>query len=233
MSDDTPTKPLVAPVIPITTSVKVSARERASLLPGNFYDIRETADPTKRRRRRDWSEVKGICLHQTAVILGENVPRWETLGAHIGITRSGKVIWCHDFDWKVWHANGFNNQTVGIEIDGMYSGIEGNERTFWKPYPGAEPQTLTHEAAEAARSTIRWVMRYVAMRGGKVDVLVAHRQATKKRRADPGEAIWKSVALPFLSAKNAKLRDGGPGFQIDDGLPIPEAWDPDRVGIMY
>lgn len=183
---------------------------------------------------RKWSEVTGVCLHQTACILGENPSRWDSVGAHIGITRSGKIIWLHDFDREVAHANGFNSQTVGIEVDGLFAGIEGDPKTVWDN-PGTAirevAQSPTDAQLESLKIAVRWIAAEVAAKSGvPMKALVAHRQSSDTRRNDPGSAVW-AVALELM--KELKLSDGGPKFKIGDGLPIPEAWDPSRKGIPY
>lgn len=199
-------------------------------LPAEFHDRRKTASKKHvRLLPRMWKSVTGICLHQTACLLGERPERWDTVGAHVGVTRSGKVIQMHDFNRVVYHGNGWNNGTVGIEIDGLYAGVEGDLKTVWDdPSTPSREQgmALTQESVIATRAAIRWICYEVARNGGKVKVLVAHRQASKNRRNDPGSAIWKSIALPMHAELN--LTDGGGGFTLGEGYPIPNEWDPNR-----
>lgn len=200
----------------------------------NLFDLRGEARPKFATSGRPWSDVTGICLHQTACVLGERVERWETVGCHVGITRSGKVIWLHDFDRMVVHGNGWNRRTVGIEIDGLYAGVDGDPSTVWD-----DPSTprreqgmeLTPEAVAAAQDAIRWICTEVADRAGNVRALVAHRQSSKDRRNDPGSAIWQAVALPMHAELG--LGDGGIGFAIGTGRPIPEEWDQRCAGVRY
>lgn len=214
--------------------------------PRQLFDVRDQAVATvkvkgKRKvytpRHRLWTSVTGICLHQTACVLGERPERWETCGAHIGITRSGKVIHIHDFDRIVYHGNLFNDHTVGIEVDGLYAGIEGDLSTVWDDPDTAireRGMILTSESVRSTLEAIRWIYGEVAKRGGKVRALVAHRQASDTRRNDPGSDIWQRIAQP--AKRELGLRDGGeadPKFCIGDGYPIPEAWDPTRKGIKY
>jgi hypothetical protein len=203
-------------------------------IPFHLVDMRARSTKTKVYGHRPWSKVTGICLHQTACMMGERPERYENTGAHVVITRSGKVIWLHDLDSLVIHGHGWNAQTVGFEIDGLFAGVEGDPKTVWD-----DPSTERHETGttptpaqlEAVRAAIRWVCHEVADKGGKVTALVAHRQSSDTRRNDPGSAIWKAVALPMHAELG--LSDGGPGFKIGNGRPIPEAWDPSRVGIKY
>lgn len=199
-------------------------------VPSNFYDRRATASKSQDHGSRSMASVTGICLHQTACVLGENPPRWDTVGAHVGVTREGKVIWLHSFDRLVWHGNGWNNGTVGIEIDGLYAGIEGDPSTVWNdPTTPQREQAnvLTPATIEAVKQTIRWIASQLPT----PRALVAHRQSSGSRRNDPGSAIWKEIALP-MSAELG-MNDGGAGFKLDDGYPIPVEWDPARVGYKY
>lgn len=204
--------------------------------PKNLVDLRKTAAQSHHgyaTRSRDWTAVTGICLHQTACVLGERDARWNSVGAHLGVMRSGRVAWLHDFNRLVIHGNGWNAKTVGIEIDGLYAGVDGDPRTVWNdpstPYR-EQGQTLTTAALDATCETIRWIVSEVAKRGGEVTKLVAHRQSSKDRRDDPGGAIWKGIALPMMVELG--LDDGGPGFTIG-GLAIPEEWDPSRTRWRY
>jgi hypothetical protein len=233
------TQPLAAAAVTVTDAqlafvYRLLDRQRGTLArpqieDGMFFDVRASADRRFMIQRRAWSEVTGICLHQTACNLGERPQRWATIGAHLGVTRAGRVIWMHDLHHAIVHGNGFNTNTVGIEMEGSYPGIEGNLSTFWRTTE--QPQSPTAELVAAARATVRWICAEVANHGGKVTSLVAHRQASDERQADPGSALWQQVALPLMS--ELSLSDGGPGFKIDSGSPIPEAWDASRTGVRY
>lgn len=203
------------------------------LVSGRFHDLRSSASQNQIGGRRQWKQVTGVTLHQTACVLGERPQRWATVGAHFGVTRAGQVIWMHDFEKIVWHGNGFNGRTIGIEMDGTYAGVEGDDHTFWRPKdePGRKAQTPTSDLVEAAKATVRWICQEVVRHGGRIEQLVAHRQASNQRQSDPGSALWRQVALPLHAELG--LNDGGPGFTVGDGYPIPEKWDPSRVGVKY
>lgn len=186
--------------------------------------------------KRTWEHVTGVCLHQTACNMGERVERYDAIAVHFVVLRSGRVLWMANMDEVLIHGNGWNNQCVGIEIDGLYAGLEGADRlrTTWDDptTPTREqPQDVTPEAMAAARELVRWICGEVATNGGLVRALVAHRQSSSSRENDPGEAIWKAVALPLHAELG--LTDGGIGFTLGDGLPIPERWDPRCVGVKY
>lgn len=193
---------------------------------------------------RAWTQVKGICLHQTACDMGERIERYDTIGAHFAVLRSGRVLRMADLDRVVIHGNGWNNQCVGIEVNGLYAGLEDDPdtaldealRTTWDDptTPTRErPQQVTPQAMESTRQLVRWIVEEVRLRHGEVKVLVAHRQAVDSRRNDPGQAIWQQVAVPLHAELG--LDDGGVGFVIpgSTGYAIPEAWDPRCTGIKY
>lgn len=205
----------------------------AALPPSTMVDRRPFADRNQDRGPRAWNEVSGICLHQTACDMGEREGRYDTMGAHAGILRSGKSILLHDFNRIVWHGNRWNAQTIGIEFNGLYMGIEGRPETTWD-----DPSTARHEVAQAITPAmvaggmdfIRWAVAEVGRHGGRVRAIVAHRQASKARRNDPGSALWQAVALPLMDELG--LTDGGFDFAVG-GYPIPEAWDSKKAGIPY
>lgn len=216
--------------------------------PDQLIDLRAYARPTYKRKgeahprpytpaRRAWSKTTGVCLHQTACVLGERAERMYGVGAHFVVTRRGVVYWLHDFNREVIHGNGWNAQTWGIEIDGLYAGVEGDPSTVWDdPSTPRHEQgmVLTDEAVFSTMQLIRWGHHVVTSNGGDHRALVAHRQASDTRRNDPGSAIWQRIALPMQ--EELDLRDGGerdPQFHIGDGYPIPEAWNPVRRGIKY
>jgi antitoxin (DNA-binding transcriptional repressor) of toxin-antitoxin stability system len=182
-----------------------------------FHDLRKSASLTHVFGRREWSDVRGITIHQTACV--------------IGVTRGGQIMWLHSFDKLVVHGNGFNTQCIGVELDGLYEGVAGDPSTLWDDpsTPHREQgQTPTPELIEAARAAVRWAVAVVAANGGTVSKLVAHRQSSANRRNDPGSALWQAVALPMM--EELGLSDGGPGFRIGGGREIPREWDPSRTG---
>lgn len=202
---------------------------------GRFHDLRTIAAQKQVGDRRPWTQITGVTLHQTACLLGEQPQRWATVVAHMGVTRGGQVMWMHDFEKIVWHGNGFNASTIGIEMDGEYAGIEGNDRTFWRPRdePDRKPQTPTDELVNAAIATVMWICEEVKRHGGRIAHLYAHRQSSNQRDADPGSVLWQRVAMALLEKRELELDDGGPGYTVGNGLPIPVEWDPSRTGFKY
>jgi N-acetyl-anhydromuramyl-L-alanine amidase AmpD len=169
---------------------------------------------------RKLSDITAIVLHQTACHLGTRVKRWHTLPAHIGIPRDGRVILVNKFSTVCWHANWFNRFSVGIEIDGNFRGVEDRPETLWKP--GGRRSKLTVYQVAAAQQTIKWICDEVKAHGGKVTTILAHRQTSKNRRADPGQDIWGRIGIWARGVCDLK---NDPSYTKGSGLPIPKEWD--------
>jgi N-acetyl-anhydromuramyl-L-alanine amidase AmpD len=209
-----------------------------------FVDIRDTHSGKKRprRRKKGWKDVKGITLHQTATELGTNPSRYRNVACHIAVPSDGQIVYVNPLEWVVWHGNAFNNKDVGFEIDGHFAGVEDfNEETgewvpdlntYWKPSskPDRKPLSVTEAQVRSTLAAIGWVIEEVARHGGKVEYIHAHRQSSKSRTSDPGEKVWKLIALE--AQKRWGLKDGGKDFKLG-GTTIPEEWNPDYVGSKY
>lgn len=191
---------------------------------------------------RTWLETQGITLHQTACDMGERAERYDTMGAHWGVLRSGRIIRLCDNDRVVYHGNGWNARCVGIEVNGLYAGQEDDPdtaqdealRSTWDDpsTPTREkPQQVTPQSMLSLRMLCRFIAYDIASHGGVLRVMGAHRQSSPDRRNDPGEAIWKQAAIPLMGELG--LSDGGVGFKLNGGRPIPQVWDPRHSGTAY
>lgn len=190
--------------------------------------------PYKPPRR---TKITGVCLHQTACDMGERVERYDTISIHLVILRSGRMLWHCDFDRVLYGGNGWNERCIQIELVGLFAGVEDDPdsaqdeslRSTWD-----DPTTPTREqpqqVTEAQKRTLRMALRWLKLKVPTIAVVVSHRQASANRRNDPGETTWREAVA--VSAELG-LHDGGPGFVIGDGLPIPEAWDERYKGVKY
>ena len=205
--------------------------------PEPFHDVQAIALQEHDGQRvvdRSWTSTTGITLHQTACRLGLRPDRWKTVGAHFGVMRNGAVVQMHKIPSIVAHGQGWNTRCVGIEVDGLYRGLESDPNTVWD-----DPSTPFREkadrldpvVAEATRALIRYICSEVERNHGAIRALVAHRQSRATRENDPGESIWRQVALPIHAELG--LTDGGIGFTLGGGKPIPEDWDPRCKGYRY
>lgn len=210
--------------------------------PDQYYDCRGIAKREVDRGPRAWSAITRICLHQTACHMGENAPRYAGIGCHDVVTRGGKHFRMHDEDRIVWHGNGWNASSVGIEFDGLYAGRLDDPKTafderLWSTWdnPETKARELAMDVTDAMVATgcqvIEYICGNVARHGGKILQIVAHRQSSENRRNDPGEEIWKRIALPMM--QKLGLDSGGTGFKTGSGYPIPECWDASHEKIQY
>lgn len=205
----------------------------------SIADVRN-ASPSKSHGSRPWTDIDTVVLHQTGVWMTDTPKRFERLKAHMGVLRDNApgpefaailektgrtggaqpcIVLVHDLNDYLWHANGLNAQSVGIEVNGKYDGVHGGER----PDP-PERQMVN------ARQSVRFVCDMVEAHGGQIRNILPHRVSSMTRRSDPGEAIWKGVGR--WAQDELGLSDGGPGF-VAGGRPIPRDWDPRYTGEEY
>lgn len=184
------------------------------------------------REGASWKETTGVVVHQTACDMGTNPERYDTIGAHFSGMRDGRVNWHADLNRYVIHANGFNQRCVGYEVNGLYAGLEDDPRTAHDEALATtwdDPTTKHREKPMRVepvqlymlRATIRWCCYVTARNDGHMQFLLFHRQSSGTRQNDPGEAIARGVEPLY---DELGLSDGGPGFKIDNGRPIPDAW---------
>ena len=199
------------------------------------HDLRG-AKRTKSRGKpkgvRDWSQVTGITLHQTAVVMTRpmqllNVP------VHGGTLPDGSIVLLHDPTALMWHGNGFNSRDIGIEVSCQAAGVEGVPNTLWRPKskPNLEATEATDEQLVATRELVRGYVKLVASNGGRIRYIHAHRQATSQRVSDPGSRIW--LAVGEWARTELGLEVGPPDFAIGTGKPLPDAWTGRANGIRY
>lgn len=183
-----------------------------------------------------WKDTTSIMLHQTACSMGERIERYDTIGAHFSVLRSGNVIQHSDENRYVIHGHGGNQRCVGIEIDGLYSGLLDDPNTApneallttWNspstPHRDL-PMDVTPHAMRTVRMLVRWICINVARHGGKISYLMSHRQSSSDRKNDPGQAIMMNVWQPLFLELG--LSDGGAGWCFPDsngGRPNPTVW---------
>jgi hypothetical protein len=194
-----------------------------------FVDRRNNSGRSKDIGVRPWNKIRGWCLHQTACLLSasKDPARCDNIGAHWVVYPDGRSFLLHDPDRIIVHGNAWNKTMIGIEIDGLFAGVEGDESTVWG---SKDPQTVTPAQIAAVRQIIIRDKQLIERHGGRVDSMVAHRQSSVSRRADPGSKVWKEIAIPLMHEFG--LSDGGPGA-VNGGYPIPKEWDPTRKGYYY
>jgi hypothetical protein len=190
--------------------------------PGEITDIRgQHARPKLYGRQRDWTAIHGVTLHQTGCNMPQNPEKWRRLNAHIGITTEGRVVLVNDPCDMIWHGQGLSQRTIGIEIEGNFEGIKGNQKTLWEG--GGPAATLTDAQIAAAGVVFRWLDARFDENGATWSKVHAHRQSSRTRAGDPGSEIWQRIAIPWIIQLYAT--DGGPSWCTGSGRPIPKDWD--------
>lgn len=208
----------------------------AVLLAPGFVDGRPFYDGKEYNTRNAWTAIDTVCLHQMAVNRGKGWRGWDGLAIHVVVPTIGPSALTNDLNRRVAHGHGWNSRSVGFEVEGHFAGVEGKLSTHWTP-EGAKgsrlvPMKLTSSQVEGALSAIRWVVAEIAKNGGKVKYVGAHRQSYGRKTSDPGELIWKQIALPAMEEHGLTTAPTLSHHKYP-GRPIPEAWDPRQKGVKY
>lgn len=184
----------------------------------HYFGVRRPWNPTLDYDKR----VSGVTLHQTGYKMPNNPEVWSKINAHCGIFDNGTVILMFPFDFEIWHAQDLSRFTIGIEIDGLFRGVNGRNNTHWPPE--ATPSELTDAEVAASEVLFTIIAETFAANGGSWDRVHAHRQSSDQRQSDPGESIWKRIGLPWIERLGAT--DGGPDYKLGSGFRLPKEWGP-------
>jgi outer membrane protein OmpA-like peptidoglycan-associated protein len=192
------------PAVPVAGDLLVSPRieNRTALTPRD-----------RRKGRRPVSSVYALVLHQMAFSRGSEARKYDTVTAHFAILPDGKIIQLHPVSALLWASNGFNARSVAVEFAGNFPDVRGH--CWSRERFGCH--AVTPAQIEAGRHLVQELVRQI----GLTHVL-AHRQSSGTRTNDPGPDIWAGVGQ--WAVNNLRLRDGGPGFKIGTGNPIPDVW---------
>lgn len=179
---------------------------------------------------RPWNQITGVTLHQTGCAMPSSPAGWDRLNAHIGITQEGKAILANNPCDMIWHGQGLSSTTIGIEFEGNFSGVDGDLSTLWKG--GGGPNHLNPAMMAAAEAVRVYLADQFKSHGAEWKHIYAHRQSAKSRIGDPGEEIWREIAIPwcFKMELDEEFFDGGSDFHLGQGRPIPMDWSMNRDG---
>lgn len=182
--------------------------------------------------RRDPRTVVGVTLHQTATRYGPADDRERRLRRaldtpyHALAYREGAVVLTQPLDWYSWHGNGLNESSLGLAIEGLYSGLADDPsttpredlRTTW----GGPPDDVTELVVTTAREALRVLVELGRAEGMPLRYIWAHRQSSATRRSDPGQEPWQRVVLEY--AVPVLGLEVQPSRTWRDGRPIPREW---------
>ena len=171
--------------------------------------------------KRPWSNISGVTLHQTGCEMPSNPAGWDRVNAHIGITQEGLCILINDPTYFIWHAQGLSDETIGLEIEGNFEGIDGDMSTLWKG--GGGPHHLNPKMMAAIEQARLWISEQFKANGKEWKHIYAHRQSARSRIGDPGEEIWRQVGIPWRNL--IVTVDHYDKFtHFGTGRPIPYMW---------
>jgi N-acetyl-anhydromuramyl-L-alanine amidase AmpD len=168
--------------------------------------------PKSKRHARSGTAIDAVVLHQTGFTRGLDPRKYLEVTAHFVVLADGTVAQLHPLEARLWASDGFNARSVSIEFVGNFKSVNGK---WWRPWRfGADE--VTAEQIEAGRELLR------ALRRVGVRFVFAHRQSSASRGNDPGPDLWAGVGQ--WAIERLGFSDGGPGYAIDQGTPIPDAW---------
>jgi hypothetical protein len=171
------------------------------------------------------ADVVGIMWHVTACLFGVSPAAVREAGgdaklardrralripAHATVFRDGHVVVPFDLLAYLWHGNGGNAASLGVEIE-------------------SDDGSITPEQVIACRWLARWFVAEARKVGATIRETWAHRQTNGIKPNDPGPVVWREVAIPSSEELGlTRTIRGLPGSTpaVKHGLPIPLAWDP-------
>jgi N-acetylmuramoyl-L-alanine amidase-like protein len=180
-----------------------------------IIDLTSRTPRDQRKGTRRPGAVDSVVLHQMACCFRPRDPlqRFLTITAHFAITADGRILQLHPASALLWASNGFNGRSVAVEFAGNFPDTAGR---WWEGARFGRNQ-VTRAQIDAGRRLIRHLRSTLGIR-----YVFAHRQSSGSRDNDPGPDIWFNVGQ--WAVQNAGLSDGGPGYRIGTGNPIPAAW---------
>lgn len=168
---------------------------------------------SRRKGQRPVSQVYALVLHQMAFSRGNDPRKYDRVNSHFIILPNGRIIQLHPISAYLWASNGFNRRSVAVEFAGNFPSVRGR---CYKPEKFG-CHRVTTEQIQAGRYLIRYLQKKI----GLTHVLT-HRQSSAQRQNDPGPDLWYHVGQWAID--HLGMHDGGPGFKIGSGNPIPDSW---------
>ncbi len=168
--------------------------------------------PVGTRSRRD---IDAVVLHQMSFTRGEDPTRYDPTTSHFAVLMDGTILRLHDPETLLHSSNGFNRRSVAVEFCGVFPNERGRYHRASASRYGRH--TLSVAQAEGGRKLLDIIRAELG-----ITHVFTHRQANYPTKANcPGPHIWYNVGEWGV---RTGLSDGGPGFHLAGGRPIPDAW---------
>lgn len=194
------------------------ARKAGDLLrlgSGETCTIQDRTHLTDKKKRIKSKRIGpyALVLHQMAFSRGSDVTKYDNVTSHYAILPDGALLRLHPDSAYLSASNGFNAGSVAVEFAGNFPNTKGK---CWEAKKFG-CHAVTAEQVRAGRCLVRHLVKAI----GLTHVL-AHRQSSNMRENDPGPDLWYNVGE--WAIKTLGLKDGGPGFEVGSGNPIPDEW---------
>ncbi len=166
---------------------------------------------------RSLAEVRRVVLHQWGAHAslvrrrGESleesaIRRARSVPYHLSVFSGGLVVWAWPATVSSWASNGYNRTSLAIGVGGRFPGLE-------------RDRLPVHSQIEDFADGLRVALAAVAEQLPGL-AIVTHRQASRGRGADPGEALAR-VAARAACALGLRVDFD---HTIGEGRPCPRLW---------
>ncbi|HEU4479081.1 MAG TPA: peptidoglycan recognition family protein, partial [Pyrinomonadaceae bacterium] len=200
--------------VPLTLGVEGDSR---------IIDLTAKADKSQRLRIRPPEKVWALVLHQMACCFKVKDPltRFLKMAPHFAILPDGRILQIHPLQAYTPASNGFNAGSVAVEFAGNFPNTKGkwwiSKELNTAAKRKANQNQVTPQQIESGRYLVQYLKRTIGLK-----TILAHRQSSGTRENDPGPDIWYNVGQ--WAVDNLGLSDGGAGFKVGTGNPLPDLW---------
>lgn len=177
-----------------------------------ILDLTGSSNVRRRQKERNASDVDALVLHQMGFTRGNSPNRYLNTCAHFIILRDGTIAQLHRVTDYLYASSALNARSVAVEFAGNMPSERGR---YYQPATYGRHRVTVDQVA-SGRFLIRHLKSSIGIR-----YVFAHRQGTNGHTNCCGPDIWFNVGQWAVSMG---FSDGGVGFTMGDGLPIPTSW---------
>lgn len=178
-----------------------------------ILDLTDRSNHARRIRERDEADVDALVLHQMGFDRGNSPLSYLNTNAHFIILRGGQIAQLHRPIDYLYASSALNARSVAVEFAGNMPSARGH---YYKPEKFGRHR-VTMEQVSAGRFLCTHLKGTLG-----ISYVFAHRQGTDGHTNCCGPDVWFNVGQYIVAA--GELSDGGHGFAMGPGLPIPHSW---------
>lgn len=138
---------------------------------------------------------------------------WNVAYHWVGLL-NGDVLFNNAPERYTYHGNSSNSFALGFSAEAKVPGRESRRLP--------EHTVVDDHFIETNRAALRLAITTSRDAGAPISHITAHRAFSMTREGDPGEAVWREVALPVARELDVEVDHD----LVDGGRPIPRDWDP-------